>query len=58
MVKRPRGESAEPEEWAERTLPAPTARFAFARIAECKDFAAGWAPTARRLGLDPQTVSH
>ena len=57
VVKRPRGEAAEPAQWAERKLPAPTARFAFARIAECSDFAAGWAPTARRLGLDPQTVT-
>ena len=54
FAKRWRGESVETNRWADRKLPAPTARFAFARIAESIDFAAGWAPTARRLGLDPQ----
>ena len=54
FVKRPQGESAEAAQWAERTLPAPTARFAFARIAESVDFAAGWGSTATRLGLDPR----
>ena len=34
-------------------MPAPAARFAFARIAESTDFAAGWGSTATRLGLDP-----
>lgn len=53
FAKRPRGESVEADRWADRKLPAPSARFAFARIAECSDFAAGWATTARRLGLDP-----
>ena len=54
FAKRPRGESVATDRWADRKLPAPSARFAFARIAECTDFAAGWAPTAKRLGLDPQ----
>ena len=53
FAKRERGESVETERWADRTLPTPAARFAFARIAESTDFAAGWGPTATRLGLDP-----
>ena len=57
FAKRPRGESVEADRWADRNLPAPSARFAFARIAECTDFATGWAPTARRLGLDPNGES-
>ena len=54
FAKRERGESVETDRWADRTLPAPAARFAFARIAESTDFAAGWGSTATRLGLDPQ----
>jgi len=53
FAKRTRGESVETARWADRKLPAPSARFAFARIAESTDFAAGWGPTAVRLGLDP-----
>ena len=53
FAKRERGESVEAERWADRTLPAPAARFAFARIAAGTDFAAGWGSTAERLGLDP-----
>jgi len=53
FAKRPRGESAETIRWADRILPAPSTRFAFARIAECTDFASDWASTATRLGLDP-----
>jgi hypothetical protein len=54
FAKRERGESVETNRWADRTLPAPTARFAFARIAESTAFAASWGPTAKRLGLDPR----
>lgn len=57
FAKRPRGESAEAAKWADRKLPAPSARFAFARIAECTDFASRWASTARRLGFDPGNAS-
>lgn len=53
FAKRPQGESVATNRWADRKLPAPSARFAFARIAESTVFAAGWAPTAKRLGLDP-----
>jgi len=54
FAKRERGESVETSQWAERVLPAPTARFAFARIANCEDFVADWGPTAARLGVDPK----
>lgn len=53
FAKRPCGESAPVDEWATRTLPKQTARFAFAQIAESTDFAKQWAPTALRLGIDP-----
>jgi hypothetical protein len=55
FAKRERGESAATAQWADRKLPAPTARFAFARIAECHDFAANWGATATRLGIDPRS---
>lgn len=53
FAKRKRGEAVETAKWDDRKLPAPTARFAFARIAECQDFAATWGSTATRLGIDP-----
>ena len=53
FAKRERGESVETNQWADRILPAPSTRFAFARIAECTDFASHWGSTAKRLGLDP-----
>lgn len=52
-ARRPRGAGVTTEHWADRVLPKPTARFAFARIAESTDFAADWRATARRLGIDP-----
>lgn len=55
FAKRPRGKSATIDEWATRVLPKPTARFAFAGIAESTTFAEGWEPTAKRLGIDPLT---
>ena len=55
FAKRERGESVETKQWDDRKLPAPTARFAFARIAECHDFAANWGATAKRLGIDPRS---
>ena len=53
FAKRERGESVETERWADRKLPTPASRFAFARIAESVDFAPQWGSTATRLGLDP-----
>jgi hypothetical protein len=56
FAKRERGPAAPTAAWADRDLPQPTARFAFARIAECSAFAADWRPAARRLGLDPDAA--
>jgi hypothetical protein len=53
FAKRERGEPATSAEWDTRKLPAPTARFAFARIAESTAFASAWGPTAQRLGIEP-----
>jgi hypothetical protein len=55
FAMRPRGEAVPTARWADRHLPKPTARFAFARIAESQDFAADWRPLARRLGIDPDS---
>lgn len=55
FVKRPPGEAATIAEWNSRTLPAPTARLAFAAIAESEAFAAQWVPLAQHLGIDPQS---
>lgn len=52
FLKRPRGTSATAQEWADRRLPAPTARYAFAAIAPSEEFGQRWKPTARRLGID------
>lgn len=56
FATRPRGAAATVDEWATRTLPKPTARFAFAQIAESTDFAKLWAPTATRLGIEPKSA--
>lgn len=53
FAKRPRGEAAGTEDWADRKLPKHTARFSFAAIEESSDFAVRWAPAAVRLGIDP-----
>ena len=50
---RPAGESAEPEAWASRDLPAPTASVAYAAIADSESFSARWGPWAKGLGIDP-----
>jgi hypothetical protein len=50
---RPRGEAVDTSHWADRKLPKPTARYAFAAIADSETFAAAWGPTALRLGIDP-----
>lgn len=56
--KRPDGEPATPEEWADRILPRPAARVAFCAI-ECSDrFGRRWKQWARRLGiLDTSNVT-
>ncbi len=52
-LKRPPGELAEPEDWARRTLPAPTASVAYAAVSDCESFSARWGPRAEALGIDP-----
>jgi hypothetical protein len=52
-LKRPTGEPAEPEGWAERDLPRPTAQAAYAEVADCDTFAVCWGPRAAALGIDP-----
>jgi hypothetical protein len=52
-LKRPPGEPAEPEGWADRELPGLTASVAYAAVADCAAFAARWAPRAAALGIDP-----
>jgi hypothetical protein len=55
FAKRPRGPAVETSQWAERQLPKPTARFAFAEIADSETFASKWSTTAQRLGIEPHT---
>ena len=55
FAKRPRGESAETSQWADRPLPKPNARFAVADIADSETFAKAWATTAERLRIDPHS---
>lgn len=55
FVKRWPGEAATTAQWNRRTLPDPTARFAFAAIAESETFATQWVPLAQHLGIDPQS---
>lgn len=53
FAKRPRGPSADSSQWNTRTLPKPTARYAFAAIEECQIFAQRWTASAEHLGIDP-----
>jgi hypothetical protein len=52
-LKRPPGEPAEPQEWADRELPRPSARVAYASLADSETFAGRWGEWAAALGLDP-----
>jgi hypothetical protein len=49
--KRPKGESAKPEEWADRELPSTTVRVAFAAIEKSDRFGSRWGQWASRLGI-------
>jgi len=51
FAKRPSGPAAEPDEWAKRTLPATTARWASAGINSSVEMGPQWAEIVRRLGL-------
>lgn len=53
FAKRPRGVGVATAEWAERVLPPPTARLAFAAIEDSATFAMRWGATAEALGIDP-----
>jgi hypothetical protein len=53
FAKRPRGEGVTTAEWADRVLPKPTARLAFAAIEDSGSFARRWGATAAALGIDP-----
>ncbi|MGH9508289.1 MAG: hypothetical protein ACRD13_15320 [Terriglobales bacterium] len=55
FAKRQRGPAAETAQWADRPLPKPSVRFAFADSADSATFAASWASTAQRLGIDPSS---
>jgi hypothetical protein len=57
FAKRVAGEPATPAEWDQRTMPAPTARFAFAAIEEIETFAPPWRTWAERLGLGDARLS-
>jgi len=56
--KRPCGEPATPAEWESRTLPAPTARVAWAAIAPAKRFRRSWRRWSRRLGVQQAGELH
>ena len=49
--KRERGGPAEPDDYASRDLPSPSASFAFASMADCEAFSATWRGRAAALGL-------
>jgi hypothetical protein len=51
FAKRKAGEPATPDQWAERELPPPTARRAFAAVESADRFAARWPLEASRLGI-------
>jgi hypothetical protein len=57
FAKRQAGEPVTPEEWDRRLVPAPTARLAFAAIAEIEAFARQWWPWAEQLGLGDDRLS-
>jgi len=49
--KRPDGQPAPPEQWADRILPRPVARVAFCAIERSDRFGRRWKQWARRLGI-------
>ena len=53
LLVRPDGLPAEPEAWATRVLPAPSASVAYAAVADCDTFSARWGERAEALGIDP-----
>lgn len=51
FAKRPRGAAATPEQWASRSLPQPSARFALADIEGIETFRRDWRDWADCLGI-------
>ncbi len=58
VQKRPVAESAKPEEWQSRELPAATARIMWADIAAAKRFRRNWKTRLQRLGLKTMAEVH
>ena len=56
FVKRAAGAPTPPDEWANRTLPAPTARIAFCAIERSDRFGRRWKQWARRLGIPDTSI--
>ncbi len=56
--KRKRATPATPAQWRQRTLPAPTARVAWAAIAPAKVFRRTWRAWSRRLGVSQTSALH
>lgn len=55
---RPNGPACEASDWLTRTLPAPTARVAFAAIEEIETFQLRWGEWAKRLNLTTFDALH
>ena len=51
LDKRESAAAAEPEQWADRVLPEPTARLAWCQIAPCRLVGARWAAMFKHLGI-------
>lgn len=51
LDKRESGAAADPEQWAQRVLPEPTARLAWCQIAPCRLIGARWARMFKHLGI-------
>jgi len=56
--KRQAGEAATPKQWADRVLPAPTVRIAFASMAACEQQGLSWKRQSEKLGvIDDERLS-
>jgi len=56
--KREAGEPATPQNWADRVLPPPTVRIAFASMAACEEQGLSWKRQSEKLGvIDDQSLS-
>lgn len=58
MDKREAGLPATPDQWADRVLPEPSVRIAWASLAACQQQGKGWKRMSRKLGIiDDDTLS-